>query len=256
MVIRLVNLIAMMVLLGPALAVFAQPLQVRTIAQEGYRGKFNLDNSARPGICVEILRAVERIDPQIRFSGLDRRASMARIVADLEAGELDVVWGLIKNERRMASLIFSDTVLYQSAQVLVVRADDPIQIKSWDDVRQQGQDGLVITAARSAQSEYLRGMGGLLIDDNSNSSLANLRKLVAGRGRFLYGTDFNMVEDIAAQGFGARLRILPVRFQVGGMYAVFSRKTRPEIVERLNVALKKLEASGELKKIRSRYLPV
>ncbi len=253
---RLVNLIAVAVLFAPAMAVLAQSLQVRTIAQEGYRGKFNLDNSARPGICVEIIRAIERVDPQIRFSGLDRRASMARIEADLASGELDVAWGLIKNERRMASFILSDTALYQSAQVLVVRADDPIQINNWDDVRKQEQDGLVITAARSAQLEYLRRVGGLLVDDSSNSSVANLRKLVAGRGRFLFGTDFNMVEDIAAQGFESRLRILPVRFQVGGMYAVFSKKARPEIVERLNLALKKLEASGELKKIRARYLPV
>lgn len=235
---------------------FAQPLLVRTMAQEGYLGKFNSGHISKPGICLEIIRAIESVDPLLKFTGLERKASMARIEADLDAGEIDIAWGLMRNARRVASFILSDIPLYTSAQVLVVRADDPVKVRDWDDVRKLGRSGIVVTAARSAQSEYLRGLGGLPLDDSSNSSIANLRKLLAGRGRFVYGTDFNMVEDIAAMGIQKEVKFLPVRFQVGGMHAAFSRKASPVIIARINAALKKLEASGELKKIRSHYLPV
>ncbi|SFN38733.1 glutamate/aspartate transport system substrate-binding protein [Formivibrio citricus] len=253
---RLTQVIAGALFFVLAGLVSAQPLLVRTIAQEGYRGKFNGENPVKPGICLEIIRAIERIDPQLKFIGLERKGSMARIETDLEAGEIDVAWGLMKNERRMATFILSDTILYPSAQVLVVRADDPVVVNNWDDVRKLGRDGIVITAAKAAQPEYLKSLGGLIIDDNSNSSVANLRKLIAGRGRFVYGTDFNMVEDIAALGIQDQVKFLPIRFQVGGMHAAFSRKASPAIVKRINAALKKLDTSGELKRIRAHYLPV
>ena len=78
--------------LAPAFASDAY-LYVKTISQDGFKAKYNLLNTSHPGICIEIMRAIERIDPDIKFIGLEHNASILRIENQLEQGEIDVFLG-------------------------------------------------------------------------------------------------------------------------------------------------------------------
>lgn len=232
---------------------WAAPLQVKTFSQEGYLAKYAPNNPERPGICIEIMRAIEKLDPGISFVGLNELATTARIEQGLQHGDIDVFFGHLKTRERQSKFLFAGPPLYVVAEVLVVRKDDPVRVRDWSDVQRLGQDGVVLVVKGAGQVEYLRSVGGLRIDDNSRLISTNLRKLQAGRGRFYFGSENTVSQAIKSMRLESEVKILPLRFQREGLFASFSRKTDPALVKRVVDALNKLESNGELKRIRSRY---
>lgn len=231
----------------------AAPMAIRTYSQEGFEAKYAPGNPQRPGICIEIMRAIEKLDPGVKFVGVDEMATTARVEQGLTHGQIDVFFGHIKTPERAAKFIFSGPHLYKISQVLVVRRGDPIEVNDWDDVRKLGKDGVVLTVKGIGQVDYLKSLGGITVDDNSRLISANLKKLVAGRGRFYYGSENSVREAIEILGMESQVKILPKRFQKEAIYVSFSRKAPPELVSRINENLARLERNGELRKIRARY---
>ena len=61
-------------LLGLTAPAPAQELTLRTVQQSGSLAKYDPNGGPqRPGLCLEMLRAVQHVDPGLRFSGLDRQ---------------------------------------------------------------------------------------------------------------------------------------------------------------------------------------
>lgn len=239
-------------LLGSAVA-SGEVIELKTISQDGFRAKYNQPNQQKPGICIEIMQAIEKLDPDIKFVGLEAKASTARIEASLENGEIDVFFGLAKTAERAAKFVIAGPPLYTNLQALVVRSEDPIVVNDLTDLRQLGNDGIVLVNRGSAYSQYLKSFGGLTLDDQSIHVTANLLKLMSGRGRFYYVSPMYVSEEIEALGLTSKVRILPQRYERATNYVFFSRKTPKVFVNRVAANLRKLEKSGELKKIRSRY---
>lgn len=232
----------------------AEPfMAVRTISQEGFSAKFNPENEHKPGIMIEIFRAIEQIDAGVKFVGYEAKGATARVEEELVTGEIDVFFGLAKTPERVQKYRYIDPPLYSTRSVLAVRADDSVQIAGWDDVRALGGGGVVLVVRGTSHAQHLWAQKGLLIDDQAVTTPANIRKLLAGRGRFFFASDINMAEEIQTMGIAAQVRILPVRFWETGIYAVFSKKAPSVMVKRITDDLRKLERSGELKKIRARY---
>lgn len=233
---------------------FAEPLRLRTFSQEAFFAKYNLGNPQRPGICIEIIRAIERLDPGLKIMGLETKASTARIEVALATGKIDVFFGLIKTRERAANFVVAGDPLFNTAQLLVARKNDPVEINDWDDVRKLGKNGVVLVNEGTGQAFYLKEQGGLLIDDQGLTGHVNLRKLIMGRGRLFYASDMYVAEELALNNkLASEVRILPQRFQREGIYTMFSRKASPELINRIAENLKKLERSGEMKRIRARY---
>ncbi|SFN34608.1 ABC-type amino acid transport substrate-binding protein [Formivibrio citricus] len=239
----------------PGGAALAEPLvEIKTISQEGFSAKFNPENEQRPGIMIEVFRAIERIDPGVKFVGYEAKGATARVEEELQTGEIDVFFGLAKTPLRATRYLYVEPPLYITRSILAARADDPVQIMGWDDVRALGEKGIVLVVRGTSHAQYLWTQGGLLIDDQAVTTPSNLRKLLAGRGRFFFGSDVNVAEEIETLKVATQVRILPVRFWETGIYAVFSKKASPAMVKRVGDAIRKLDRSGELKKIRARYL--
>lgn len=250
---RLINRIFFTImLLGNAVAL-GEIVELKTISQDGLRAKYNQTNLQKPGICIEIMQAIENIDPGIKFVGLEAKASTTRIEASLEHGEIDVFFGFVNTAERTAKFTMAGPPLYASLQALVVRSEDPIVVNNLADLRQLGNDGIILVNRGSAYSQYLKSFGGLTLDDQSIHVTANLLKLMSGRGRFYYISPMYVKEEIEALGLASKVRILPQRYERETSYAFFSRKTPKIFVNRVAANLRKLEKSGELKKIRSRY---
>ena len=231
-----------------------EPLVIRTLAQDGFTAKFNFENKAKPGIVIEIFRAIEKIDPGVKFVGYEVKASTARVEDSVVTGEVDTFFGLVKTPERTHKYQYVDTPLYTTRGILVARANDPVQIRGWDDIRVLGDAGGVLVARGTSHASHLKSLGGLSVDDQSATTVGNLRKLLAGRGRFFFASDINAAEEIRALKLDAQVKILPVNFWETQIYAVFSRKTHPAIVKRISDDLKMLEKTGELKKIYARYI--
>jgi polar amino acid transport system substrate-binding protein len=224
------------------------------MCQEGYAAKFNPANKEKPGTAIEMVRAIERIDPQIRVNGLESCASTARIFSELGAGRIDVLFALAKNPEREALGVFIDPPLYTTYQRLAVRQDDDAAIESFDDIRKLGKEGVILVAAATSQATFLKKQEGLALDDGAANTEENLRKLVAGRGRFNYASEMGLEGDLARLGLAGKVKVLPVKFQKEDVYAIFAKKVPASTRERVSAAIAKLRKSGELERIYGKYL--
>ncbi|SFN11657.1 ABC-type amino acid transport substrate-binding protein [Formivibrio citricus] len=233
---------------------WAAPFQVKTLSQKNYPAKYDPSNPAKPGICLEIIRAIERLDPQIKFTGLDTLVTTTRALDHLTHGEIDVFFGFLKTPHRVAAVNFIEPPLFSMPQVLVVRRDDPVQLNSWDDIRTQGRNGTVLAVANSGQAVFLKKRPGIFVDDSGFTVTTNLKKLLADRGRFIYVSENNARAGIESLGVTGQVKILrPPFLMKDSLHVAFSRQASPDLVGRVVEAIRKLERNGEMKRIRQRY---
>ncbi|MGQ5522692.1 substrate-binding periplasmic protein [Chitinimonas sp. PSY-7] len=202
-------------------------------------------------------KAIERVDPELKFSELHDFMPLPRIEAWLEEGKLDAFCGLAKTDKRKAALDFVETPIYSTYSVLAARADDKIEIKSFDDLVKLGDDGIVLAVTGTVHVDILAAHKGIKVDAGAKDTSTNLNKLIAGRGRFVFHNDFALADEIKRDHFSGKIKILPVRFEAEGTerFFVVSRRATPGVNEKLRSAMEKLSKSGELAKIFQTYKP-
>jgi ABC-type amino acid transport substrate-binding protein len=239
----------LVLLMAASAMVWADPLSLRTAAQDNNVLKYDPKNPQKPGICVEVIQAIERIDPGIKFAGWDTSRSLPWIEQRLAGGELDVFCGLIKNSEREARYGFIDVPVYTVRHRIAVRKDDAIDVTSFDDIRKLGEEGVVIVGRGTAHENYLKAQGGLRLELSSGSTDVNLRLLVGKRGRLLYHTENALLRYIEDGQLEDKVRLLPTVFKSEAILFTVSNALAPASRERLRVALTKLSQRGDLARI-------
>ncbi len=232
--------------------------EIRIAAQEGSTPKFvSLMIDGKPqigGTCIDVLRAIERVDPSIHFTGDQKWMPLIRAEAGLANGVLDAACALIRTPEREAKYAFVDTPLYPVNYMLVVRANDTVQINNWQDVRDLGNQGVILTLyGYSGILSHLRRLGGLQIDEGGYDTKVNLEKLLAGRGRFFIHRSPGVSAEIAAAGLEGKVKILPTVMHSETLYMMVSMSMPLPLREKLNKALLQLASSGELSKISKKW---
>ena len=230
----------------------AQPLQIRTTGQEANTLKFDPTNAKAPGFSVELMRELERANPDLRFVGQEVLRPVKRIDLELESGVLDVFFGLVRTDGRESRLQMLDTLYTQAAQ-FAVRASDPIAVQTLDDIRALGPAGIVGVPKGSAYADMLRAEGSLLLDDGVASVTATLRKLITGRVRLVFFSDALLRKYIQDEGLEQKIRLLPTRLSTQDVCLAASRQAPAEMVLRLRAALERLRVSGELRRLQDKY---
>jgi polar amino acid transport system substrate-binding protein len=205
------------------------------------------------GLCIDILRAIERVAPDIKFSGDQIPLPLRRVQMSLETGDIDVYCGLNKSQEREKQFIFLEPPLYKVNYKVAVRADDDVQIRSLDDIRKLGENGRILVMNGSDSQFKLQSFPGLKIDSDGADQATNLRKLIARRGRFFYRHEQGLRAEIIAQGLSDKIRILPNSLGEEFQYFLISKKAPPEIVNRIRAAIVKIKNTGELARIRAKY---
>jgi glutamate/aspartate transport system substrate-binding protein len=227
---------------------------LRTASQAQLPLKFDRANPQRPGICIEIIHALSRVDTGLRFEGLARELPLKRVVQELANDELDLFFSLIPTEDRKRQVDFLDgPPLYESRHQLAVRADDPVDVRNIDDLRALGPMGLVLTTHGTAYSEFLQQFDGIALYPQALSNEQNLRMLLAGRGRFFYHAGSTLRHHIDRLGLQNQVRILPAVFKVDEQRVGCSRRLPLAVRQRVSVALQRLWISGELLRLRQKY---
>lgn len=246
---------ALLALAGCALPSQAQPLRLRTASQAELPLKFDLGNPERPGICVEIIKALQAIDPGLVFDGLERQLPLKRVVQELAANELDLFFSMIDTPERRGQVDFLDSpVLYESHHQVAVRADDKVQVANLAELLQLGAQGQLLATHGTAYAEYLAAQSGQPLSKLALTNSQNLKMLLLGRGRFFYHAGSTLRSQIALEGLQDRVRILPTIFKVDEQRVAFSRRLAPAHRRRVVAALRLAEGSGELQRLRERYL--
>ena len=231
----------------------AQGIVVRTAAQDNNTLKYDFQHPPKPGICVEVMRAMEALVPGLSFDGLDKPRSLARIENELAEGQIDVFCALIKTPARSARFQFIDVPVYTVRHKIAVRADDPVDIRSLDEIRKLGANGVIIVSRGTAHEDLLRAQTGLLLDASTRDTNVNLRKLLHQRGRFFYHTENALRHYIEAEGLDGKIRLLPTVFKEEGLYFAASRMLHPATAAQLKSALARLAERGQLQKIYASY---
>lgn len=219
---------------------------VRIAGQDAMAPKWVRLRNRVAGICPDLLAAIERVEPRLHFTGYRQSRSLPGIEAGLEAGSLDVGCALAPSPRRQAVAQQVGPVVYYLRHRLAARSGDTADIRSVDDlVRLRA---LVASQRGGVYTEELK-KAGVIVDDASDDNGLNLRKMLAGHGRFVEMNEMTLRHYLQAEDLAQRVRVLPIVLKEEPSYFWVSRKADPAIARLLGPALDKLKASGELDRI-------
>ncbi len=229
----------------------AADLVLRVTGQESLPPKWiQQDGSPSTGVCPDILAAISRIEPRIRFTGLDDIRSALVIEQNLRLGNADIACALVSTPLRRHIAIAIPQPLYISRQRLAAAADDTAEINSLDDLARL--NALVTTSRGAAYIDQLRARG-ITVDDSTGSNVTNLRKILAGHGRYFYMNELTLHWLIREQKLQGKVKLLPAILQEDSMFLWVSKKAPPQAAPLLAAAVRKLSDSGELARIYARW---
>ena len=238
-----------------AAAAPAEPVvQLRTAAQEGTEPKFIPAGKDRvTGLCVDIMRAVEQIDPGLRFVGDQRWKPLIRAYSELETGVEDIQCAVQRTPEREKKYNFIGPALFTIEYHFLVRANDDISISSWDDVRKLAPNNVVLVNRGFAAGDIIAAMGGIEIDARSTQQELNLQKLIAGRGRLYFHRGPGLQRLLERTGTTDKVKILPQVMYSAKLYFATRKQLDSKVLDRIASALFMLEKKGELDKLMRKW---
>jgi polar amino acid transport system substrate-binding protein len=233
---------------------WAAPVVLKVVAQEGTEPKFIPAGIGRVvGICVDLYRAIERIDPGLIFIGDQQWLPLIRALSELASHQHDALCAVQRTDERARQYVFLDPPLFQLRYQLIARNDDPAVINNWDDVRKLGPKAVVLTNRGYTTPEMLERIGGLQIDPSASSPAINLQKLIAGRGRFFLHRAPGMVGFVERAGAAHKVKILPTVMATTEVYMAMGTHVDPAVRLRVQHAVEQLEKNGELARMLKKW---
>jgi len=228
-------------------------IELKTAAQESAPKYFKSKSGTVEGINIDIMDAIGKIDSDIRFRGTQDFLPFKRLKKYLYDGKIDVFFGLKKTDERLKKYIYLDIPLYRVSYVVANRIDDKIKIDSLDDIyRLPGKENILTVYGTSA-SKFLHSNCRLTIDESAKNPTVLLKMLLSERGRYAFYHDLGLFHIVKEDLFIDKIKILPTKFSTYNHYVAFSKYTSPHYIDKVRVALEKLDKNGTLKKIYMRY---
>lgn len=204
------------------------------------------------GVCPDVMRAIEKYDPKLRFVFETQAQPLRRIELRMERSETDANC-LVNNDERRARFQVVAVPLFSLNYHLIARAADAVDVSSWDDVRRLGAQGRILVVSGTGVTERLQKVGGLMVEDSGKSASVNLRKLVSGRGRFFYYRTHDWEVQVRAALVGGQVRILPIPMESVPFHLMLGRHIEPDAALRVERALRHLDANGTLAQLRAKW---
>ena len=140
------------------LSLTAKAQELRTGAQES-EPKYYRSGDKIIGLCIDVLRGIEKVEPKLRFTGDQSFVPFKRIEYNVESGIFDCFAGFAKTAERENAYVFIDIPLYLVRDVLVVLKDDPVGIDRLEDIKSLPGSRTIIMAMGVVQAVTLRSKG-------------------------------------------------------------------------------------------------
>jgi polar amino acid transport system substrate-binding protein len=237
------------ILMGLSCVAQAQQVLVRTMGQESLPPKWIMREDHLEGLCPDILAAMEKAEPRLKFTGQDDFRSVPQIEQGLESGAVAASCALLDSDRRRKVAHMAGKV-YMVRHRLAAAATDKVNVESIDELVRLKP--LVATSRGAAYTEQLRALG-LEVDDSTGDNLTNLKKILAGHGRFVYMNELTLVWIIRDNKLQDKVRLMPAVLKEEPIYFWVSKKADPVAARLMTQALQKIKASGELARIYERW---
>lgn len=230
----------------------AQELTLRTVQQASSVVKYDPDGAPqRPGLCMEVLRAVERTDPGLRFTGLEQVMPLRRVERLLAEGQIDAFFCLLRSPERERQWRYVPVPLYAVRHVIAQRADDNRGVDSLLDLATMSQVKPVLVTRGSVLGRKLETVGVNLAEVSSEREA--LQMLVLGRTDAIYGQDINLARHIRDAHLADKVRLGRTVFLEDAQFLAVRHDLPGAIVDRLTDALRKLERDGVLRLLSEKY---
>jgi len=245
--------LALLLLMGGMGKALAAGWLLRAAAQESSAPKYLVGppgngGATVSGLCPDILRAIESVDPEIRFEIDPTPTPLRRIEKSLQEGRVDVLCALLETPRRHQIAHRLSTPMYSVRERLVALRDDALSPKGFDELARSG--ALVATQAGASYADKLR-QHGVAVDETD--TMAALRNIVRRRVRYYYGNELTCVFYIKAGQMRAELGLVPGVMGETPSHFWAGKHLEPAVVKRLDAALLKLKRNGALERIYNRY---
>ncbi|HEV6968305.1 transporter substrate-binding domain-containing protein [Roseateles sp.] len=235
-----------------SLAAPAQELVLRTVQQSGSLIKYDPDGAtARPGLCLEILRAVERADPGLRFSGLEQQVPLKRVERLLADGLVDAFFCLLRSPDREKQWRYASVPLYAIRHVIAQRADDSRRVESLAELAALSQHKPVLVTRGTVLARRLATADVAIAEVGSEREA--LQMLALGRADAVYGQDISLARYITDGPLADKLRLGRTVFHEESQYVALRADLPAATEERLTLALRKLERDGTLRQLAEKY---
>ncbi|MCE3261531.1 MAG: hypothetical protein K0R43_610 [Pseudoduganella sp.] len=231
-------------------AASAGVLSLHVMGQESLPPKWLMRHGQAAGVCPDILAAIARIEPRLRFSGLQDFRSVLVIERGLRSGSVHIACALLDTATRREIADAVEQPLYVSRQRLAARASEDAVVNNLDDLVRLKP--LVNTSRGAAYIEQLRERG-IAVDDSTGANLTNLKKVIAGHGRFFYMNDLTLHWLIREHGLQHQVKLMPAVLKEDPLFLWVSKKAPAQALPLLAAAIGKLQASGELARIYARW---
>jgi ABC-type amino acid transport substrate-binding protein len=230
----------------------AQELSLRTVQQASSIVKYDPDGAPqKPGICLEVLRAVERVDPGLHFSGLDQQLPLRRVERLLAEGQVDAFFCLLRSPERERQWRYVPVPLYGVRHVIAQRVDDLRPVDTLLDLATMSQTKPVLVSRGTVLARKLETAGVNLAEVGSEREA--LLMLTLGRTDAIYGQDINLLRHIRDARLGDKVRLGRTVFHDESQYLAVRTDLPAPIIERLTDALRRLERDGLLRQLAEKY---
>lgn len=228
----------------------ATAITLRVMGQESIPPKWIATRSGLRGVCPDILQAIEKIEPRVKFARPMEIRSLPFLEQGLDRGTIDGACALLDTGRRRAIARIAGPPLYEVRHRLAARIGDRVSVGSMAELA--ALKPLINTQRNASYAEQLRSFG-LQVDDSSGDNTVNLNKIVAGHGRFFYINELTLQWMLEHEGFKGKVRMLDWVVREEPIYFHFSKKAPPVAVQLVESALNRLKANGELAKIYAKW---
>ncbi|PTT89905.1 hypothetical protein DBR42_06940 [Pelomonas sp. HMWF004] len=235
-----------------SLPVAAQTLSLRTVQQSGSLVKYDPDgNPLKPGLCMEVMRAVQKLDPGLSFTGQQQHVPLRRVERLLSEGQIDVFFCLLRTTERERQWRFAPVPLYTIRHVVVQRSEDTRPVDTLGDLAALSHGQPVLVMRGTALAQRLK-MAEVTITEVGSEREA-LQMLALGRTDAIYGQDINLLRHIKEARLDNRLKLGRTVFMEEAQFLALRADLPAADEERLTQALRKLERDGTLRHLAEKY---
>ncbi|WGL59395.1 transporter substrate-binding domain-containing protein [Pigmentibacter sp. JX0631] len=235
--------------------IFANNYMLRVPTFES-KPKFYKKNGKVIGLCIDVLSEIEKVEPKLKFTGMDEQISIVQIEQMVTDGEADIFLCNGETERRNVKLKKVNVPIFQAQSVLVARSEDAVEIKNIQDLQKLYPNNLVLSWKGTEQNDWILKKSKVMTDSGisgTNNMERLFQMLLTNRGRFLFVQKYTAINSIKELSLEKKVKILHPPLSVSNRYIWVSRKVPLEAVNLIEKALNKLKAKKILHELAKKY---
>lgn len=234
--------------------------ELKTSFIAGSYPRFYIDeengSKAIAGMCIDIMKAFEKKEPEIHFSYKVHLTPFARIKNELKHNTIQAAFGVARNLEREKLYQYTDTPLYPVKFLVFALASDKQaqKIRTLEDIQAHGGSVLGLRGT-NAVKVFKEKTAHLDIQVEVVTTVEqNIKQVLTGRGSFFTYNHIDAIGTMNKLGVRDKFITLPLITKEAYHWLAFSKEVSLEVVEKANKALADLQQSGELQRIYEKYV--